>query len=881
MKLSVKLSSLFVVLMFGSLLSSCGGSCGPGSLQPLNVDLQLDYVGTVPVLNGGATHSYFYVHNDGDSQISGINYTLAGAGVGNDSIGKRLNSFLNKSHKSGELNASGDIVDGNGFTLLGSSLSNCAMIESHSACKIEFVTPALSAGNQNNSLFKVSVKDGNGFTHNFDQVINYVDYNVGLNNGVNFATSADVVANLTDKRYMMGYLVAGGVAGQIYNNVTLSLSNNNSVSINDGFIEGTQMSSGELIPIEFNVNILSELPSPENITPQYVIVPVPEQNLKNVMGSGQSLYLNTSSQTQSELALKLGLIPILASPTSEANAPTIYVSNFGESINGFTIEPSDSNITLYQNTCTSYIGAYGSCSFKLGTNSLSSGSSDVLFKVNGKTIFTKAVYYTNPSSASLIGNVPGIIGLIPNQSSVISIPFSNLSDGDLTNLNFNPIISGASGFEIVSNTCSPTLVAGAQCLMQVRLIGSVSAESGTAYLGVTGDYAGNGFTSQSNIINYYVVGNAGQLVITSPIGSESSLSIIGNGRESATAVFTINNPGSDNQAISSISLTGLNVASSGLAITGNTCGNSLAANASCQVTVKYGPLTPESNNSGVANLQIKYGTKVMLGTINYSVVALDSHLQITNVVAGSGFSGAGTLNVPYAGSGCNNNPLTLTLTYKNMSQNFAAQNLSLSLINDDVSPYYTVDPSSTCGYGSSPKNLGIGQSCNLVLVANRSNMKYNNSFNLDVIYPSASWNTTQGFIEQSGFTYNGTTRVYANYSQPVLTSSITPESSSSLTRTLTQTLTGANVAGCGDFITNTGSFAYESSAVIMSGNCIHTSDGISCTNNSSATTNTIVYTISDDVLPNTDLFMMFSLTPNGNHIWYNPSILMFTVLGGE
>ncbi|MDD3266491.1 MAG: hypothetical protein PHC75_04850, partial [Burkholderiales bacterium] len=468
-------------------------------------------------------------------------------------------------------------------------------------------------------------------------------------------------------------------------------------------------------------------------------------------------------------------------------------------------------------------------------------------------------------------------------SSVINYTFTNLSGVDLHSLAFNPQISGGSGFQIVSNGCGDSIAANAQCVIQVQLIGSSSAEVGTAYLDITGK-SGSGeaekdFSSQSGVINYYVADAAvaDKLVIISPRGSESNLSILGNGIESASATFTISNPGTNAIALSSIDLTGVNVPVDGLSISQNNCGSSLSAGGTCKVIVEYGPLKPESNNSGVANLQIKYGNgNVITGTINYSVLALDSHLLITNVVASNGFIGNGTQGDKYHGTGCNTNPLTITITYKNMSTNFMATNLALNLIDGNVPPYYTVDTNqTTCGYGASPKNLNIGASCNLVLVAERSNMKYNDSFNLDITYPSASWNTTQGFISQNGFTYNDSTKLYVDYTQPALVSTVSPESGTSLTRVLTQNLVNAN--SCGDFITNIGAVSHESSIAVDEGNCNLSDDGsVSCTNNSTSATNKLSYQI-DNLPESANIFMLFNTETSGKQLWYNPGIVMFNV----
>ncbi len=863
-------------------LSGCGGVCGVSNggnnPTPQNVNLQLDYIGNVPVLNGSATSSYFYVHNDGDSTISNISYTL----------GNAVSSATAKTKNA--LTVSGDVVDDHGFILKASSLTNCAAIVAHSYCKIEFTTPALTLGNQNNSLLKISVADGNGFNHVFDQVINYSYYNVELNSGVNFATSADVVANITNKRYMIGYLVGGG-SGQTFNNVTLQISNSGAIQINQGFVNGQSIASAEIVPVEFNVNILTEQPTPVNVSPQYVLnstqgtrLATPRMPQATRVAAGQSLYVSTSSQTSSAMALKVGVVPIIPAPSTKANAPTIYVSNFGDNISGFTIEPASTNVKVYANNCSGTIKSNASCSFKLATDASSSGSSEVLFKVNGQTIFSKVVYYAPPTpsgdEAVLISTTPiNQVILEPNQSSsVINLVFSNLGNSPLTDLTFTPknSSSGTTQLKIISNSCDPRIESQTQCVVQVQVIGGAVGETGGVYLDVGGKSATSSFTTQSGIINYSIA-TGNQLIITSPVGAESTLNILGDNQESAQTTFTLQNSGSTSIAIKSVSLVGIDVPSA-LSINNNTCSNSLAANASCNVTVKYGPAQPESNLSGIANLQINYGesNNTLIGTINYSVMALDSHLKITNVTV-SGFSGSGTQASPYSGSGCNDTPLTMTITYKNMSDNYVAQNMALNIIDGHVSPYLNVDTSATtCGYGANPKNLGIGQSCNLVLTANRSSMTDNASFNLNVNYPAASWNTTQGFISQNNSTYNGSTTTYANYTQPVLTSTITPASGLSYTRTLSQTLTGA--AGCSDLQTTISAIPYVTTAMVTSGNCTVNNDlSLSCTNNAANSSNTIVYTIDNTIPTPSDLFMQFTLQTSGKQLWFNPNILMFKV----
>lgn len=858
------------VLCSMTLVGCSGGNCdssGNNSLNPLSVKLSLDYVGTVPVLNGGATTSYFYVHNDDESAISGISYSLANG------------------------NTSGsDIVDSNGFKIDGSSLSNCATIPAKSSCKISFTTPSLTLGNQDNSLFKVTVVDGNGFKHYFDQVINYSYYDVGLNGGVNFATSADVVSQLSGKRYMMSYLVAGGAVGKKYTNVNLEISDGGSLSVNQGFTNGSDMVSGELIPVEFAVNVLSVQPTPVNIVPQYSVASLQRiHSLQaNTVLAGQGLYVNTSSQIDSAMALKVGAIPVLTAPSDANNGKTIFISNFGESFSGLTIEPSDSTIQVYNN-CSGIIESNSSCSFMLGVNGSANGSSSITLKVNktkllasnddATVIAISTVYYKGSSGDALLTtNTPlSQLGLQPNQnSSVINITFSNLGTLDAESLEFTPHNGNTTGFSILNNGCGNRLAANSQCIIQVQAQGGNAGETGVVYVAVTGKSGANPITSQSSNINYYVADNS-NIIITSPKGAESTLSILGNGYESAQTIFTFKNTGSTSSAINSLNLTGVNLPNV-LNITNNTCGASLAAGGSCQVTVKYGPHTPESNISGIANLQLNYGVRknTLSGTIKYNTTALDSYFKITNVTA-SGYTGLGNESNPYSGSGCDNSPLLISITYKNMSENYVAQNMALNIINGHVSPYMSVESNlTTCGYGSKVESVGIGQSCTLVLKADRNAMIDNNSFNLDVLYPSASWNTSQGFVRQDGFTYNGSTKTYATYSQPTLVSTISPSAESSLQRTLTQTFSGGT--GCGDFTTVISAITNIESVTVLSGNCsVNNDKSVNCTNSSSAESNLIQYRIESSIPRPANLFTVFSLTNSDKHIWYNPKLLMFKV----
>lgn len=883
----VRLGALTSVLLA---LSGCGGgSCNSCNGQPtptptpspIAVDFQIDYIGTVPVMNGNATSSLFYVHNDGDTTLTNITYTLAGAV---------------KSSKSAVPKATGDVEDDRGFILNGSSLTNCASIPAHSSCAIEFTTPVLSVSNQNNSLVIVNIPDANGFNHQFDQVVNYSYYSSSVLTGVDFVGAANVISSLGNKRYVMGYLAGGSATSVSYDDVNLQFSMDGILSVNQGFVNGQQIGMNEVVPVEFNVQQSSSNPlTPISIVPQYIITSVAakqsskaaakaNQTLKaGTVSSGQGLFVNTSTDSQNVgLGVKLGSIPFL----SKSIPTTVYVSSFGP-VSNLQVSPDNANVSVTNNTCTSGIESNASCSFVLTANSDAVGQTLINFTLpdTGEQIYNQDVNFgpvqLPDDTGLLVSNSPvGLVGLIANQqTSPINFVFSNIGNTVLNELSFSPITGAGVQFQILSNNCGASLAVNSQCVVQVVLVAGNGGATGNVYLQANARTGtGKPYTSNSSLINY-TVESAVAPYFSAPTGGVTTLVVSGDGRESQTAQFTLSNPSSSAQTINGVSLTGLAVPTS-LTIESNTCNGSLSSQQTCTITVKYGPMLLESNVNGVANLIVNYGESLTVsGTVNYSGLGMDSALAVTNVVASGFINGGGTSDSPYFARGCLDSIPTLTITYTNLSRNFTAQNLALDTINGNISPYMNVESSlTTCGYGANPKNLAATQSCNLVLVTNKAKMNNASSYNLNVIYPSATWQTTSGFIKQTNFIYNGSNTVYAGYVQPELTSNVTPSSGYQRTRTLTQSM--SNAEGCGDISTMASSlyrFGVTATPVVANGDCLVNSDlSVTCTNNTTAATNQINYTLPDVLPADVNMFFLFNST-TGTQMYFNPALLIFSV----
>jgi hypothetical protein len=159
------------------------------------------------------------------------------------------------------------------------------------------------------------------------------------------------------------------------------------------------------------------------------------------------------------------------------------------------------------------------------------------------------------------------------------------NDGNAT-LNISSItVTGANpgDFTISANTCGATLAASATCTISVTFT-PASATSFTAAISVADDASGSPQTATLS-------GTGTAPLVPMAALSPTSLSF-GNqnsGSTSAAQTVTLSNAGTATLNISGISLGGANA--SGFAISANTCGETLAASASCSISVTFTPTT--------------------------------------------------------------------------------------------------------------------------------------------------------------------------------------------------------------------------------------------------------------------------------------------------
>jgi len=302
----------------------------------------------------------------------------------------------------------------------------------------------------------------------------------------------------------------------------------------------------------------------------------------------------------------------------------------------------------------------------------------------------------------------------------------------------------------------------------------------------------------------------------------------------------------------------------GVTITNNTCLTTesiLTFNQTCTVSFQAGPQTlTVSNLSSIFPFQVNYIPQgnsghqtVESGTVEYNILAQDTMLIITGITASSSFSGSNTSGSPYTMNGLESattNPY-IRITYKNVSVNYGMDQLSLQTAT--ISPLWSIDPSSTCGYGTTYTSLASQGTCVLQLNLNR-NYVYASASNppatttLDFNYPNASWresgsNTQPGIVQQSNIQdTNGSSQSYVRYVNTVVTSVLTPgativhDGTLGITQTIVPTPPYSIVSSISSLNT------FNTPTILAGTGCLANGDGsVDCTFSPTASTRVVTY----------------------------------------
>ncbi len=477
-----KLKLYVAVLLAGILSTACGGgntsSLVGDNNTNLSTSLVIEKAATVPVLDGKATLTGVYIHNNTGSSIDGIEYAIANTENVSSTTGATLRLQLDMK-------------------------TTCTSIAANSSCLLKFTTPNLTVGQSGSALVDASF---NG-THS-KQLINYRYYASQDYRGVSFSNGSTSLYGTND--YATVYAFVG--QSQAQSNVGFNPSNS-SLGVSSGLTNGkVDIGVNQVVPLEIHStqNVTSNLVS---LTP-YLITSSKQASLQQGNShSIQSLNLNNQvlqvsiSPTQ-QANLLMSDVPVLTQ--TESTAIITVMNNGNQPATNSILTSADSTkisvTTASINPCTNGItfNAGVSCNYQINlVDKYNNGSSNLNLNYNNSVAAVQAiqtVYFQNNNAAPMVSVVATQDAFTEQVSTNNNITFNiqNIGNSPLNNVVITPkkTLTNTT-LTVPNNTCTSTLAAKSSCQVQVNVAASNLIDSGIIYLNVSGDNVNSTQTSYS------------------------------------------------------------------------------------------------------------------------------------------------------------------------------------------------------------------------------------------------------------------------------------------------------------------------------------------------------------------------------------------------
>jgi hypothetical protein len=372
---------------------------------------------------------------------------------------------------------------------------------------------------------------------------------------------------------------------------------------------------------------------------------------------------------------------IVVGQTSSTQAITVTNSGGGAASGISFSNPNGAEFLVTSNTCGTSLNAGSSCTFNLAYKPSGVGADNVTLTINytgGSTSVAMSGTGTAPPAASL-------------SASPTSIPFGNVTVGSssspqtvtVTNnggatANGIALTNSNSGrFAVSGNNCGTTLAAGSSCSLNVTY---TPTGTGNDVGNLTFNYTGG----SAVVVSMTGTGTAAPTANLSASPTSLAFGSVTVGSTSATQAITLSNTGG-------AQATGMSFANSNsaeFAVSGNTCGGTLNAGASCTLNVAYAP-----NGAGADSASITI-TAAGGVTIVVSLSGTGTAAPTPNVIAAPALFGFGNVNVGQ----------TTSATAFTISNTGGAAATGMSMSNSNSAEF--VVSGNTCG-----ATLNAGASC--------------------------------------------------------------------------------------------------------------------------------------------------------------------------
>ncbi|MDR3676720.1 MAG: choice-of-anchor D domain-containing protein [Acidobacteriota bacterium] len=317
-------------------------------------------------------------------------------------------------------------------------------------------------------------------------------------------------------------------------------------------------------------------------------------NSNDVTGSQQSVSL-TGTGTGPVVSLSATSLAFGSQSLNTSSASLgVTLTNTGNAsltITSISVTGTNAGDFTQTNTCVSPVAANGTCTItvKFTPTAILSRNASVTITDNA-TSSPQTVTLTGTGTASIVSLSAATLTFssqtILTSSASQTITLTNTGNVSLTLTSIS--VTGSNAGDFAETTTCPTspssVAASGYCTITITFTPSASG-SRTASVSIA-DNATAGSPQAVSLIGTGITGSVGLSATVLTFGSQSV------GTTSAAQTVTLTNGGTSALTITSIQITGTNPGD--FAMPGNTCGSSVAVNATCTVTITFVPTTAGS-----------------------------------------------------------------------------------------------------------------------------------------------------------------------------------------------------------------------------------------------------------------------------------------------
>ncbi|MCC7218594.1 MAG: choice-of-anchor D domain-containing protein [Burkholderiales bacterium] len=340
------------------------------------------------------------------------------------------------------------------------------------------------------------------------------------------------------------------------------------------------------------------------------------------------------------------------------------------------------------NTCGATLAAGASCSFNVAYAPSAAGADNASISISYTGGLPATVAMTGTGTAPAAPNVqaaPGSLAFgsvsVGTTAAAKTVTVSNSGGASATGLAVAS--SDAAEFPLSGNTCGATLAAGASCTVNVAYAPTAAAaDNGTLTISFSG--------GSPVAVTLSGTGTAAPAANLSAAPAPIAFGNVTVGQISAGTTVTVANGGT--AAATNVAFANSNAAE--FAVSGNTCGATLAAGASCTFAVAYSPAAAGADS---ATITITYAGG---GAVSIAL------------------SGTGVAGTPPPGTGALSLPAAAPFGSQTVGTASAAQTITLSNTGGAAVTVSAITSSNAGEFAVSASNCGVvnaGASCSFAL----------------------------------------------------------------------------------------------------------------------------------------------------------------------